>query len=104
MGCRDGGPSWPYETPQQIAQQERTRTLEALMKRFAKVRMSEFTLEESLLMHKLHVADAYTFPPHIDEKELALLKVAERRIFGKKGRKGNPYAAGGTIDAGRNAL
>jgi hypothetical protein len=101
MGCRDGEPIWPRS---EIEQNERTDALRALMRRFAKVSMNEFTLEESLLMHKLHVADAFTFPPKIDKEGLAMLKAAERRIFGKKGRKGNPYAAGGTIDSGRNAL
>ncbi len=78
MGCTDG---YPSKTPQEIAQEARTWAFRCLLEKFNRVPMGHFTLEESLLIHRLYVADAYTFPPKISEEELKILQAAEARIF-----------------------
>ncbi len=84
MGCDDGG----GYSEREKASQHRWYEARRIIERFSEEFLSSFKVKESLLIHK------FKFGKDISEEDLAILKAAEKRIFGKKGRKGNPYDAG----------
>jgi|GEM_PF-6249559 len=78
MGCRDDGPG---RTKWEEAQRELEYQFRNLVTSLLQEKMSDFTLEEALLLTKMNVRDAYEFRPSISDEDLALLEAAARRIL-----------------------
>ncbi len=77
MGCNDG-----FDDAH-MAEIRRDGEAQRIRERLGPIRMSELTLDESRILHRERLK--------LDDKELAILKAAERRIFGAKGRQVQPY-------------